>query len=115
MNNEKDEKQILENKKLINPIKAIITEDTIVETPQDIIDRDSDSERRNEFKKADEIIDALDPETTQKRKKRKSKEKEEFDRNLAFTRQNELSRNNLEEQNKQQIQEQKDRGIERGE
>lgn len=114
---DEDEKKIQkEDIKLENALAVMIKEDTTVETAQDIIDKDSDSERRNEFKKAEEIISALDPETTKKKKKaRKEKEKEEFEKNLAFTRQNELSRQKQQEQDKQRIQEQNDKGIERGE
>lgn len=116
MSNE-NEKEIQENEiKLENPFKVMINGDTIVETAQDIIDKDTDSGRRNEFKKAEEIISALDPETTKKRKgSRKSREKEEFEKDLAFTRQQELLRQKQEEQTKQKTQEQNDKGIGRGE
>jgi len=116
MSNE-NEKEIQENEiKLENPFKVMISGDTIVETAQDIIDKDTDSGRRNEFKKAEEIILALDPEATKKRKStRKAKEKEEFEKDLAFTRQNELLRQKQQEQNKERTQEQIDKGMERGE
>ena len=62
-----NEKEIQENEiKLENPFKVMISGDTIVETAQDIIDKDTDSGRRNEFKKAEEIILALE-EATKKR------------------------------------------------
>ena len=116
MSNE-NEKEIQENEiKLENPFKVMISGDTIVETAQDIIDKDTDSGRRNEFKKAEEIILALDPEATKKRKStRKAQEKEEFEKDLAFTRQNELLRQKQQEQNKERTQEQIDKGMERGE
>ena len=116
MSNENEKKIQKEDIKLENPFAVMIKGDTIVETAQDIIDKDSDSERRNAFKKAEEIISALDPEVTKKRKTtRKAKEKEEFEKDLAFTRQNELLRQKQQEQDKQRIQEQEDKGIERGE
>ncbi len=113
---EQEEKKIRnKHKKLNNPLKTIITENTIVETAQDIIDRDVDSERRNEFKKAEEIIQNLDPESMQKRKKKKSKEKEEFNKTLAYNRQNELLREKSQEQNREIQQEERNKGMERGE
>ena len=42
-------------------------------------------------------------------------EKEEFEKDLAFTRQNELLRQKQQEQNKERTQEQIDKGMERGE
>lgn len=116
MSNE-DEKNIQkEDIKLENALAVMIKEDTTVETAQDIIDKDSDSERRNEFKKAEEIISALDPESTKKKKRtRKEREKEEFEKDLSFTRQNDRLRQKQQEQDKQRIQEQSDKGIERGE
>ncbi len=114
--NEKEENQIIENRKLINPLKTMITEDTIVETAEDIIDKDKDIERKKAFKDAEEIISALAPETIRKRKNgRKAKEKEEFDKNLAFTRKNEPLGQKQQEHDKQKIQEKTNKGMERGE
>ena len=115
MSNE-NEKEIQENViKLENPFKVMISGDTIVETAQDIIDKDTDSGRRNEFKKAEEIILALEEATKKRKSTRKAKEKEEFEKDLAFTRQNELLRQKQQEQNKERTQEQIDKGMERGE
>ena len=115
MSNE-NEKEIQENEiKLENPFKVMISGDTIVETAQDIIDKDTDSGRRNEFKKAEEIILALEEATKKRKSTRKAKEKEEFEKDLAFTRQNELLRQKQQEQNKERTQEQIDKGMERGE
>ncbi len=113
MENKKQKQK--EHLELGKTIKTMLIEDTTVETAQDIIDRDTDSERRNEFKKADEILQALAPEENKKKKSRKSKEKEEFDRNLAFTKQNQLLGKEIQEKNKQRETEQKDKQMERGE
>ena len=53
-----------EDIKLENPFAVMIKEDTTVENVQDIINDDPDPVRRDEFKKADAIISALDPEPT---------------------------------------------------
>lgn len=101
-----------ENQKSEGLIKTIFSEDTIVETPEDIIDRDPDEDRRNAFKKAYEIILALFPETI-KKKNKKSKEKEEFDRNLAVR---QMDKANLEKEEKEkEIDERDDKGFGRGE
>ena len=99
-----------ENQKSNGLIKTIFSDDTIVETPEDIIDRDPDEDRRNAFKKAYEIILALFPETIKKRNK-KSKEKEEFDRNIAVQ---QMNKDNLEKKEKE-LGEREDKGFERGE
>ena len=111
-NEEENKKQISkEDMKLENPLKVILTDTTVV-TPQDIIDKDSDKERKEEFKKAEKIIETLYPEENPKKKRRK-KEKEEYDKSLEVNRewQNAMSR----QQRESRQQEQKDRGIERGE
>jgi len=104
-----------ERLKLENPIKTMLIEDTTVETAQDIIDRDTDSARRNEFKKAEEILQALEPEENKKKKSKKSKEKEEFDKNLAFIKQNQLLGKEIQEKNKQKEQQREHKQMERGE
>ncbi len=85
--------------KIGNPIKEMqemLTEDTIVETYQDIIDNDKDEERKNAFKDAETIIEQLDPK--EKKKRKKSKEKEEFNRNLTtFTKQNQPLKKEVQE------------------
>ncbi len=96
-------------------IETIFSEDTIIENPEDIIEKDPDEERRNAFKKAYEVILALFPETIRKKNK-KSKEKEEFDRNLAVQ---QKDRANIEkkqkeiEQKQKEIGERKNNGFER--
>jgi len=114
---EEEEKRIKkqERLKLENPIKTMLIEDTTVETAQDIIDRDTDSARRNEFKKAEEILQALEPEENKKKKSKKSKEKEEFDKNLAFIKQNQLLGKEIQEKNKQKEQQREHKQMERGE
>ena len=94
-------------------IKTIFSEDTIVENPEDIIDSDPDEERKNAFKKAYEVILALFPETIRKKNK-KSKEKEEFDRNLAVR---EMAKNSEKSKKGKEMtqDEREDKGIERGE
>ncbi len=77
----KDEEQKLEEDKSQNPLKAIFTEDTIIESPEDVIEKDPDESRRNAFKKAYDIILTLVPETT-KKKKKKSKKQTEFDKEI---------------------------------
>ena len=105
-----------EDIKLENPLAVMIKEDTTVENVQDIINDDPDPVRRDEFKKADAIISALAPEPTKKKKSsRKAKEKEEFDKDLAYTRQQTLLKQKQQEQTKQRTQERDDKGIERGE
>ena len=100
INEEKDQ----ESKGLI---KTIFSEDTIVENPEDIIDRDPDVDRRNAFKKAYEILLAIFPETIKKKNKKKAKEKEEFDRNLAVR---QMEKANLEKKEKE-IKEREDKGF----
>ena len=114
---EEEEKRIKkqERLKLENPIKTMLIEDTTVETAQDIIDRDTDSARRNEFKKAEEILQALEPEENKKKKSKKSKEKEEFDKNLALIKQNQLLGKEIQEKNKQKEQQREHKQMERGE
>ena len=105
-----------EDIKLENPLAVIIKEDTTVENVQDIINDDPDPVRRDEFKKADAIILALDPEPTKKKKSsRKAKEKEEFDKDLAFTKQSQLLGKEIQEKNRHREQEQKNKKMERGE
>ena len=115
MNNidKKDEEEVREeeNQKSKGLVKTIFSEDTIVETPEDIIARDPDEDRRNAFKKAYEIILALFPETIKKKNKKRSKEKEEFDRNLAVR---QMNKDNLEKK-EQEIEERDDKGFGRGE
>lgn len=101
--------------KLENPIKAMLTEDTTVETDQDIIKRDTDSERRNEFKKAEEILEALAPEEKTKKKSKKSKEREDFDEKIAFSWQNQLLNKEIPEKDKQKEQKEKNIQMEREE
>ena len=94
-------------------IKTIFSEETLVEDPQDVIDKDPDVERRNAFKKAYEILLAFFPEQRKKRNKKRSKEKEEFDRNLAVR---QMEKANLEKKQKEkEIEEREDKGFERGE
>ncbi len=96
-------------------IKTILSEDTVVEDPEYIIEKDPDEERRNAFKKAYEVILALVPETIKKKNKKKSKEKEEFDRNLSVR---QLEKNSLErheEEKEKEIGDREDKGFERGE
>lgn len=97
-------------KKLTSSIKSIISEDTIVENPQDIIDKDQDVERRNAFKKAYEILALIFPEATRKKKKRK---KEEFDKDIQYIlqKQNDIQRK---EQAQELENKEKDKGMERG-
>lgn len=110
----KDEEQTEKgiNEKSKGLIKTILTEDTMVENPEDIIDRDPDVERRNAFKKAYEILLALFPETVKKKKTRKAKEKEEFDKSIAYYRQNQMQKENQKVEEKEID---KDKGMERGE
>ena len=114
----KDEGQKEENKKKSDGLlKTIFSENTMVEDPQDIIDKDPDINRKNAFMKAYEILLALFPEEFIKKKKKKSKEKEEFDRNIAVR---QMNRDNLEKKEKQKTKEKEkdereNKGIERGE
>lgn len=100
------------NQKTKGLVRTILSEDTIVESPEDIIDRDPDVERRNAFKRAYEILLALFPETVKKRKTRKEKEKEEFDKSISYYRQNQIQKEKQKEEEKEI---EKDNGIERGE
>jgi hypothetical protein len=84
-NNEKNEnrsKSIIEaGNGMGKTIKEIFSsDDTIVETPEEIIEGDPDSERKEMFKRVSEALMAgYYPDTIEekKKKKRKSKEKEE--------------------------------------
>ena len=109
----KDEEQTQKdvNGKSKGLIKTIFSEDTIVENPEDIIDRDPDVERRNSFKKAYEILLAMFPENI-KKKNRKSREKEEFDKSIFYYRQNQVQKEKQEVEEKEI---EKDNGMERGE
>lgn len=100
--------------KIVNPLKSIIADDTIVESAQDVIDRDTDVERKNAFKKAYEILLAIFPETSKKKKSKKEREKEEFDRSIQYQ-QRELARQQEKQEKQEEIEEEKDKGIERGE
>ena len=114
----KHEERIKKNKgtKKQGSLKSLITADTTVEIPQDIISKDPDEFRKNAFKKAYEIISALLPELNEKKskKRKKSKEREEFDRNLAYKEMNKRLAEK-QKQEKERQEQNKDKGIERGE
>ena len=40
-----------EEDKIGNPLKAIFAEDTVIESAEDVIQRDTDEKRKNAFKK----------------------------------------------------------------
>ena len=111
-NNNKEQLEEEKKKKTKGLVRTILSEDTIVERPEDIIDKDPDVERRNAFKKAYEILLAIFPENIKKRN-RKAKEKEEFDKSISYYRQNQIEKEKQKEVEEKEID--KDRGIERGE
>ncbi len=65
--------------KLKNPFKTMLSKDTIIESPEDIIAKDPDSERKQLFKKTyDALLLMYPPEEDITKKKKKAKEKEKL-------------------------------------
>ena len=76
-NKENKEKKNNDKSKLGEFIQTVFASETIEETPEEIIEKDPDSERRNLFKKTYDALLAMYPEDTRKKKKKQKKEKEE--------------------------------------
>ena len=67
-------------------IKAMFVDNEVEETPEDVIEKDADINRKNAFNKAYARLQDLCPEIGDKKKKKKKekeREKEEFNRNLS--------------------------------
>lgn len=107
----KDEEE--KDAKLSNPLKAIFSEDTQIEAPEDIIKTDTDEKRKTAFKKAYDRIQAILPievDKKKKKKKEKEQEKEAFNRNLnAIARAQTESTKTIKREERNTV----DKGIER--
>ena len=67
-----------EDIKLKNPFKTMLSKDTIIESPEDIIAKDPDSERKQLFKKTYDALLLMYPPEEDTKKKKKAKEKEKL-------------------------------------
>ena len=76
-NKENKEKKNNDKSKLGEFMQTVFASETIEETPEEIIEKDTDNERRELFKKTYNALLAMYPEDKKKKKKKQKKEKEE--------------------------------------
>lgn len=73
-----DKNSEIKDMKLQNPIKTMLTADVIEENPEEIIGKDPDTNRQQLFKKTYDALLLMYPPEATKKKKRKTKEREEL-------------------------------------
>ena len=91
-----------------NPFKAFLSAEEIEESPEDIIAKDSDTNRRELFKKAYDALLVMYPEDSKKKKKKKEKEKDALRQKVEIQLNREKS-----EKKQQKVRNREDKGRER--
>ena len=102
---DKDKKEEEDSIKLKNPFKTMLGKEELEESPEEIIAKDTDLNRKELFKKTYEALVAMYPEADKKKKKKKEKEKQEIKQRTEL----QLSKDSIERQEKAK----EDKGIER--